>query len=330
MTKPKAIFLCNYDGKVQDVYGSAGIERIRKNADISDVVVTEEELKKGGYQDTEYVFSTWGMPALTVEEIKTYLPKLKAVYYAAGATDHFARQYFALDIPVLSAWQANAIPVAEFCVAQILLSLKGYFRGLNEFTSPEGRNAARKCIGRGVYGETIALIGAGAISTKVQELLKNFDVNVIVVPSRPERRTISLEEAFSKAYVVSNHLPNRDDNIGVLNGKLFASMREGATFINTGRGAQVNEPEMIEVLKKRPDLTALLDVTFPEPPVEGSELYTLPNVKLSGHIAGSEQDEWHRMATYMAEEFERHLSNQPYRYQVSESMLLTSFPSEKK
>ena len=51
MNKPKAIFLCNYNSKVQDVYGTAGIERIRQNADISDVVVTEEELRKGGYED---------------------------------------------------------------------------------------------------------------------------------------------------------------------------------------------------------------------------------------------------------------------------------------
>ncbi|MBR2633797.1 MAG: hydroxyacid dehydrogenase [Lentisphaeria bacterium] len=324
MSKPKAIFLCNQTAKLPLVYGEKNIERIRQNADISDEVVTYDMFVAGDYSDTEYIFSTWGMPALSEEEIRTRLPKLKAVYYGAGATDYFARPFFACNIPVLSAWQANAVPVAEFTVAQIILSLKGYFRGLNKFTSPEGRKTARGCIGRGAYGETVALIGAGAIATKVQELLKNFDINVIVIPSRAERRTISLEEAFSKAIIVSNHLPNREDNIGVLNGKLFASMREGATFINTGRGAQVNEPEMIEVLKKREDLTALLDVIFPEPPEEGSELYTLPNVFLSAHIAGSENDEWKRMATYMVEEFERHLANQPYRYQVSESMLLTS------
>ena len=324
MDKPKAIFLCDYDQKVEQVYGKTIFERIRKNADISEQVFTGNDLKTGKFSDTEYIFSTWGMPSLTKEEIQKYLPELKAVYYAAGATDNFARPFFACDIPVLSAWQANAIPVAEFTVAQILLSLKGYFRGLEKYKSPAGRNEARKCIGPGVYGATVALIGAGAISSKVQELLKNFDVNVIVIPSRPERRTISLEEAFSRAYVVSNHLPNREDNIGVLNGKLFASMKEGATFINTGRGAQVNEPEMIEVLKQRPDLTALLDVTHPEPPEENSPLYTLPNVYLSGHIAGSENDEWHRMATYMAEEFERHLAGDSYRYQVCEEMLLTS------
>ena len=324
MSKPAAIFLCEHQIKIDQVYGPEGIERIRKNAEISSDAVSRDMLISGDYNNVEYVFSTWGMPALTEEEIKTNLPNLKAVYYAAGATDYFARPFFNCNIPVLSAWKANAIPVAEFCVGQILLSLKGYFRGLDIFKNPEGRSEARKCIGRGAYGETVALIGAGAISTKVQELLKNFDINVIVIPSRPERRTISLEEAFKKAYVISNHLPNREDNIGVLNGKLFESMREGATFINTGRGAQVNEAEMIEVLKKRKDLTALLDVTFPEPPVEGSELYTLPNIYLSAHIAGSEQDEWHRMATYMTEEFERHLAGEQYRYQVSEDMLLTS------
>ena len=324
MDKPKAIFLCNYDQKVEQVYGKEIFERICKNADISEQVFTGNDLKSGNFSDTEYIFSTWGMPSLAEEEIRKYLPKLKAVYYAAGATDNFARPFFACNIPVLSAWQANAIPVAEFTVAQIILSLKGYFRGLDKYKSPAGRSEARKCIGPGAYGATVALIGAGAISTKVQELLKIFDINVIVVPSRPERRTISLEEAFSRAQVVSNHLPNREDNIGVLNGKLFASMKEGATFINTGRGAQVNEQEMIEVLKQRTDLTALLDVTHPEPPEENSPLYTLPNVFLSGHIAGSEHDEWHRMATYMAEEFERHLAGESYRYQVSEEMLLTS------
>ena len=47
------------------------------------------------------------------------LPKLKSVYYGAGATDHFARPLLAHGIELYSAWLANAIPVAEFCVAQI-------------------------------------------------------------------------------------------------------------------------------------------------------------------------------------------------------------------
>jgi phosphoglycerate dehydrogenase-like enzyme len=112
--------------------------------------------------------------------------------------------------------------------------------------------------------------------------------------------------------------------VGVLDGKLFASMREGAVFINTGRGRQVNEAELIEVLKKRPDLTALLDVTYPEPPENGSELYTLPNVFLSPHIAGSLNDEVHRMADYMIAEYKRFANGEATQYEVRESMLITS------
>ena len=47
----------------------------------------------------------------------------------------------------------------------------------------------------------------------VQELLKAYNVNVVVVPSRREKRTVSLEEVFNMALVISNHLPDRDDNV---------------------------------------------------------------------------------------------------------------------
>ena len=118
------------------------------------------------------------------------------------------------------------------CLAQILLGLKGYFRASRLLKSC--RHHTLKYCGPGVYGATVALIGAGAISAKIQELLHSFHVNVIVVPSRKERRTVSLEEAFAAAQVVSNHLPDRDDNAGVLNGALFRSMRE--------KGLQYNQP----------------------------------------------------------------------------------------
>ena len=95
-------------------------------------------------------------------------------------------------------------------------------------------------------------------------------------------------------------------------------------YINTGRGRQVNEPELAEVLEERPDLTALLDVTDPEPPRADSKLYRLPNVILSPHIAGSWNDELHRMSDYMIEEYRRYAAGEPCFYEVRESMLLTS------
>ncbi len=318
----KAAFVNNGgDAGIDHVYTKEQKEKLLSMADMSEYVYNINDVQAGKLADIEVIFSTWGVPAFADEDIKK-MPKLQAIFYAAGATDMFARACFNNNVKVCSAWLANAIPVAEFCTAQIILSLKGFFRYARTLTSRE--NWRHELVGPGCYGETVALIGAGAISTKIQELLKAYNLNVIVVPSRKENRTISLEEAFKKALVVSNHLPDRDDNIGVLNGELFASMREGATFINTGRGRQVNEDELIDVMKQRNDLTALLDVTYPEPSEPDSQLYTTPNIFMTPHMAGSMNDEVHRMADYMIEEFQRFVNGEELKYQVSEKMLLTS------
>ena len=68
----------------------------------------------------------------------------------------------------------------------------------------------------------------------------------------------------------------------------------------------------------------MLDVTFPEPPEEDSELYTLPNVFLSPHIAGSINDEVHRMADFMIAEYKRFAAGETLLYEVKEEMLITS------
>ena len=261
MKKLKAVFVCAKKETVDYVYSEAQRKQIAEVTDLMPEIVNAGNFDSMDLKDVEVIFSTWGMMCFTDEQLDR-MPNLKAVFYGAGATDYFARPLLARGIKVISAWKANAIPVAEFVLAQIILSMKNYF----------SNNWNNKFAGPGCYGETVALIGAGAISSKLQEMLKVLNLNVLVIPSRPERRTISLEEAFRTAYVVSNHLPNREDNQKVLTKELFASMRQGATFINTGRGAQVDEAGLIEVLKARPDLTALLDVTFPEPPEAGSEL----------------------------------------------------------
>ena len=320
MKKLKAIFLSENDTKIDYVYSPEQQKLIAELTDLIPGRLCSRNFDSMDLSELEVIFSTWGMMCFSEEQLAK-MPKLKAVFYAAGATDSFARPLLNHGIKLVSAWRANAIPVAEFTVAQIILSMKNYFANSSAVTGPDGWKQDNA--GPGCYGETVALIGAGAISNKVQELLKNFKLNVIVVPSRPERRTISLEEVFQKAYVISNHLPNREDNQKVLTKEMFASMRKNAAFINTGRGAQVDEAGLIEVLKQRPDLTVLLDVTWPEPPAKDSELYKLPNVRLSSHIAGSLNDEVHRMADYVIEDYKHFVNGEPLVNEVTEQILMT-------
>jgi phosphoglycerate dehydrogenase-like enzyme len=134
---------------------------------------------------------------------------------------------------------------------------------------------------------------------------------------------VGLQDAFSRGQVVSNHLADLPATRGMLRAEHFESMRAGATFLNTGRGATVDEAGLWAVLRKRPDLTAVLDVTDPEPPLAGSPAYSLPNVILSPHLAGSLGGELARMADLAISECEAMIQGRPLSHSVTLSMLQT-------
>lgn len=313
------------------VFAQGRFEEIASMCDIYPDIVSLETFDEHAekLRDVEAIFSTWGMPVLEPSHLDR-LPSLAAVFYAAGSVRAFAEPLLERGIVVVSAWQANAVPVAEFTQAQILLSTKGYFRNTQEFRSPQDREVAFQ--GNGNFGETVALLGAGAIGRRVIELLRPFNLKVIVYdPFLREEDAfslgvslVSLEDAFRQGYVVSNHLADVPETKGLLDGTLFKLLRQNATFINTGRGATVNEGEMIEFLRHREDVTALLDVTWPEPPVEGSPLYSLPNAYLSTHLAGSINDEFVRMADLCISEFRAWRAGESLAQDVSLKMLQMS------
>ena len=315
----KTIFLCENEKELRSVYGTE--DRICRKAD----VLQDPQ----SFRNTEYVFSTWGMPKFTEEEIRAFLPSLKAVFYGAGTVQAFARPFLNCGVKVFSAWAANAVPVAEYTVAQIVLANKGFFRTMGY----SDRAAARKTHGAfpGNFDVKIGIIGAGMIGKLVIQKLKDYQLSVLVFdPFLPEEtakalgvRKTDLMTLFSQCQVVSNHLANNEQTKGMLKGEHFEAMLPNATFLNTGRGAQVVEPELIEVLRHRPDLMAILDVTYPEPPVEGSPLYGLPNCILTPHIAGSSGREVRRMGQFMQAEYEKFTSGQPCSYEVTPQMLET-------
>ncbi|MEI6890626.1 MAG: NAD(P)-dependent oxidoreductase [Pontiella sp.] len=286
-------------------------------SDLHPVLITpdnfEDELE--ALHDLEVIFCTWRMLELTEEQIDR-LPNLKAVLYAAGSVKEFALPYLERGIVVCSAIEANGVPVAEIALAQVLLAGAGFWRNSRECVDEKSTFMGVNHRGYGNYDNRVSILGNGTISNHLQEMLAHHRLEVVVVPSRASSRTISLEEAFSTSFAVVNLFPDRDDNTGVFDGKLFGSMMDSASFINVGRGRQVNEPELISVMKKRPDLTALLDVQHPEPPADGSELYTVPNILLSGHIAGSKGTELRRMADYMVDDFKRLCAGEPLLHKV--------------
>lgn len=328
----KSIFLNKWEEQIKRVYSEEMICELNTVAGLERKVYTKEDILASGANDAEYIFSTWGMPVFTEEEIKTHLPNLKAIFYSAGSVQSFAREFLNCGVAVFSAWAANGVPVAEYTVAQIVLANKGFFT-LSRCMKDDGFDLAHASRAEyiGNFGAKVGIIGAGMIGKMVINMLKNYKLEVMVFdPFLPDKtaaelevKKVSLETLFSECDVVSNHLANNPQTVGMLNEKLFASMKENATFINTGRGAQVVEEDLIKVLSSRPDLTAILDVTDPEPPIPESEFYSLPNCILTPHIAGSNGYEVHRMAEYMRDEFISFTSGEACKYQVTLKMLET-------
>lgn len=327
----KSIFLNEKKARFCSVWGGALLSRAVEEFGADPVLHTRAELGVTDFSDVEFIFSTWGMPSLTGEEIDRFFPSLRAVFYAAGTVQSFARPFLERRVRVFSAWRANAVPVIEYSVSQILLANKGFF-ALSRLTQTD-RAAAKKLFSAypGNFGAKVGILGDGAIGSGViAELLRHrLEIYVFSITMSEARAAelgvhlASLETIFAECDVISNHLANNAQTVGMLNRPLLLSMKPYATFINTGRGAQVDEAALCDKLTADPTVTAVLDVTFPEPPEAGSRLLELPNVFLTPHIAGSSGDEVRRMAEYMLEEAGRFTSGAPVRYEVTPEMLET-------
>lgn len=286
-------------------------------------VFTRQDLAAdpAGTGSTRYLFGTWNMPTLSEQEIEGSLPALEAIFYAAGDTRYFAQPFAARGVDIFAAQNENSIPVAEFVVAQALLANKGYFqahdayrRGFWRFGFNRARALSRQKPGN--FGATIGIIGLGTIGSLVADRLKPFEISVLVHDPFVDADAVAaagavragLEEIFEKADVVTNHLPDTEATRGMLGYRHFAAMKAHATFINTGRGQQVDEKGLAKAMRECPTKTALLDVTRREPPDPHSPLNRARNIFLSPHIAGSQGQEVERLYEAALRQFRDHVA----------------------
>jgi phosphoglycerate dehydrogenase-like enzyme len=328
----KAAFFYEYPASDGDVFGGGRRERIAQLVELYPHVITGANFAAHATKlaDIEIIFASWGMPALSDEQL-AQLPALEAVFYAGGNVRSFAQPLVDHHIVLVSAWAINAIATAQLALAQVLLTCRGYFRSLRRYAQTHDLQAAKAFHRPGAAGEIVGLIGMGQVGRRLSVDLRALGFRVLasdpfLTPERAHElgvEKVALEELFRRSYVVSNHIPDLPATKQILGASLFESMRDGATFINTGCGAQVVESHLVRVLKARPDLTALLDVTDPEPPAANSPLWTLPNVVISPHVGGTIGDEVTRLSDAMIDEFMAWQAGQALRYQVTREVLET-------
>lgn len=316
------------------VYPNSTLRRISEHVELTAEVTgtVDFEAHQALFQQADYLFSTWGMPAFTPEEIGRLFPRLQAVFYGAGTVQDFAQPFLAKGVRVFSAAKANAVPVAEYTVSQILLAGKGMFQAMRLYKQ-QGFAAARQYTETlpGNYNMTVGIAGVGAIGRKIIELLAPYRLRILAFdpflpPAEAEKLGITLCDLptlFSESQIISNHLANNAQTRGIFDYALFARMKQNAVFINTGRGAQVIEADLARAMEEEPGRTALLDVTWPEPCEGDHPFLRLPNVLLTPHIAGSLSRERERMGEYMLQALLDVQNGRPCEYEVTPDMLAT-------
>jgi len=308
-------------------YGGAVLDRLRATVDLCAVIAPADTWTehRNALAEVEVIFSSWGMAVMGTELLDA-LPKLRAIFYAAGSVRSFVTNaMWQRGIRLSAAAAQNAIPVAEYATATLILGLKHFWhypRGLHGAHSTR----LKKPDSPTPYGSTIGLISYGKIARLVRERLRSYDVSVAVydpfltaeeAQREAVRKVDTLDKLFATADAISLHAPHLPETEGMLQARHFEAMRPGAFFLNTARGQLIDEPAMIEVFRRRPDLTAVLDVTWPEPPKPDSALFTLPNIILTPHIAGSVGPECQRMGNAMIDEFLRYRAGAPLYWELN-------------
>lgn len=278
-------------------------------------VVSQDFLIENG-GDVEVLITSWGTPSVD-ELIVKGLPKLKLVAHAAGSIKPIMSEAaWTRGIRATSAAAAIALGVAEFCLGLILTASKrvfwcadqvrqGYWYKGGQFFGPSFE----------IFRQNVGVIGASLVGRRLIELLGPLQCQCFVydpycscedAKAMGATKVATLDQIFSECRVVSLNAPATDETKGMIRGGHFAMLKEGSLFVNTARGAVVNQAEMVAELRKG-RFVACLDVTWPEPLPIDHDLRRLPNVLITPHIAGAIGENLMRIGEFIGSEIERYV-----------------------
>jgi len=258
----------------------------------------------GDISDTEILLTSWGAPRLDAVLLDR-MPRLRAVVHAAGSVQQLVSDdLWRREITVTSAADANAVPVAEYTFATIILAFK---RAFVHMRSPSTVLEWRDLVGStryGSVGRTVGIVGFSRIGRRVVRMLGQLDgIRILVADPFVSPQAVAdagaellpLDDMLGQVDVLSLHAPALPETRHMIGASELAALRDGATVINTARGWILDHDALLAECESG-RLDAVLDVTEPDPLPIDAALRGLPNVALTPHIAGSMGTEARRLA----------------------------------
>jgi phosphoglycerate dehydrogenase-like enzyme len=296
---------------------------LRRLVDVDETLVAERfdsPEVQAVLADVEILVTGWGCPPIDATVLRT-APRLRAILHAAGSVKgHLAPECWECGLVVSSAADANAVPVAELTLAMILLAGKDVFRLRERYRHDRTFVLGEIQPGIGNFRRRVGIVGASRIGRQVVQLLKPFDLAVsltdpyVSVPPAGVR-LLELDDLLRESDVVSLHAPATTETHHLLDKRRLALIPDGGVLINTARGSLVDTDALVAELAGG-RISAILDVTDPEPLPADSPLFDLPNVFLTPHIAGSHGNELDRLGRTVVAELERLITGVPLAHQI--------------
>ncbi len=275
--------------------------------------------------EAEVLVTGWGAPFIDAA-VLARAPRLRLIVHAAGTIKGLVGEsVFDAGVKVSHAAEANAVPVAEFTLAAVIFAGKQVFRFRDVYAADRGRERTQVLQGEAIGNNrrTVGIVGASRIGRRVIELLRLLDYRLLLydpLVSDAEAMALKVEKVdldtlMGRCDIVSLHAPLLPETRHMIDNRKIALMKEGATLINTARGALVDEAALIKKLQSGA-INAVIDVTDPEIPDENSPLYNLPNVFLTPHIAGAIGLERTRLGEMAVDEVARFVEGSPLLFEV--------------
>ncbi|MEV5678179.1 MULTISPECIES: hydroxyacid dehydrogenase [unclassified Streptomyces] len=316
-------------GLLDDVFPPPVRARLEETADLHNpAVISEFDSAQAAeaLAGAEVLLTGWGCPPVDAALLDR-APRLRAVIHAAGTVKTFlSPDAFDRGIAVSSAAAANAVPVAEYTLAAIIMGAKRVFPLAELFrtrrTHRTGADLDRQHW-LGTHGLTIGVVGASRIGRRVIELLRVLDADVLlydpyVGPAEAELLGVTpadLDTLVATSDVVTVHAPDTPETRGLIDARRIGLMRPGTLLVNTARGPLVDTEALTGHLVSG-RLDAVLDVTFPEPLPPGHPLWDLPNVFITPHLAGAQGNEVGRLGALAVDELARYAAGSPFAHPV--------------
>lgn len=240
------------------------------------------------------------------EAVFKQAPKLKAIArFGVGVDNIDLEQAKAYGIQVTNVPGGNANAVAELTVGLILSMM----RNIPALQESAKRAYWDRRVGVELAGRTVGLLGFGNIAQMVARKLQGFDVRLIAYdkfpnPAKAEALGVQLvesDEVLRQSDIVSMHLPSLKETHHMMSDAQFGMMKESAYFVNTARGALVDEQALYRALQAGRIAGAAIDVYEREPVAADNPLLKLDNLLATPHTAAETEETYRRVGLATAQ-----------------------------